>query len=93
MQKEIKLADYHQADRKLRAEQDKKGFKINLTAYIIVNSILATINLLVVPEFIWFVFPLVGWGIGVTMHYIFGVRLAERFLKAEEAKAESLAKN
>ncbi len=88
----IKLATYKQAYRKLRANQDKKGFIINLCAYIIVNSLLITINLSLVPEFTWFIFPLIGWGIGVTMHYIFGVRYIELTLKREEKQIEQLAK-
>lgn len=92
--KSTKLADYQRAYRKLRVDQDKKGFIIiNLSAYIIVNSLLITINLSFVPEFTWFIFPLIGWGIGLTMHYMFGVRYNEWQLKKEEAKAEHLAKD
>jgi hypothetical protein len=28
---------------------------------------------MVVPRFLWFYFPLIGWGIGLAMHYLFGV--------------------
>lgn len=88
----ITLADYKKAYRKMSARKTKIGFIINLTAYVIVNSLLTTINMLFVPQFIWFIFPLVGWGIGLAMHYTFGVRLFDRLMTAEEAKAESLAK-
>jgi two-component system LytT family sensor kinase len=60
--------------------------------YTLVNTLLITVNLLFVPAFYWFVFPLIGWGIGVTMHYTFGVRRFEAQLKAEEAKIEHIAK-
>jgi hypothetical protein len=71
----------------LQASDAKKGFKINLTAYAVVNSVLITINMLTLPLFPWFLFPLFGWGFGVTMHYIFGVRLLGKKAKAErEAK-------
>jgi hypothetical protein len=73
--------------------QAKIGFTIHLTAYLLVNTLLITINLLFVPAFYWFVFPLIGWGIGVTMHYTFGVRRLEAQLKAEEAKIEHIAKS
>ncbi|HLN45350.1 MAG TPA: 2TM domain-containing protein [Candidatus Sulfotelmatobacter sp.] len=53
-----------------QAYEAKKGFKINLTAYVAVNSVLVTINMLTVPQFPWFLFPMCGWGFGVTMHYI-----------------------
>ena len=88
----VSLADYQNANRKMKMGQAKIGFKIHLTAYILVNTLLITVNLLFVPAFYWFVFPLIGWGIGVTMHYIFGIRRFEAQLKAEEAKIEHIAK-
>lgn len=60
----------------------KKGFKINLSAYVVVNSMLVTINMLTLPQFPWAIFPICGWGFGLTMHYIFGVRLLGK--KAQE---------
>jgi two-component system LytT family sensor kinase len=88
---QVTLAQYKKACRQFKANQEKKGFKINLAAYILVNSLLTTINLLVVPAFPWFIFPLTGWGIGVTMHYTFGVHRMAKNLKTEEDKIEQLA--
>jgi two-component system LytT family sensor kinase len=68
-----------------QALEAKKGFKINLTAYAAVNSMLVTINMLTVPQFPWFLFPMCGWGFGLTMHYIFGVR---RLGKQAEAQRQ-----
>lgn len=67
-----------------QAYEAKKGFKINITAYAVVNSMLVTINMLTVPQFPWFLFPLCGWGFGVTMHYIFGVFLLDKKVKAQK---------
>jgi two-component system LytT family sensor kinase len=83
----LTLSKYQQAYREIQTSQAKTGFLINLTACAIVNSILFTINMLLVPNFTWFFFPIVSWGIGLIMHYIFGVRLLHRQLKAEESKA------
>lgn len=44
-----------------------KGFYGNLTAYIIVISLLALINYNT-TSFPWVIFPAVGWGLGVTAH-------------------------
>jgi len=87
----ISLEKYQQTELKIKAKQAKKGFKINLTAYVAVNSLLITINMLTLPSFLWFVFPLSGWGIGLTMHYIFGVHLFSKIVKAEQAKIEQAA--
>lgn len=89
----ITLADYKKAYRKMSAKKGKIGFMVNLTAYAVVNSLLTTVNLLFVPQFIWCIFPLIGWGIGLTLHYTFAIRLFDRIMKAKEAKAEYLAKN
>jgi hypothetical protein len=89
----VTLTDYQKANRKMRKGQAKIGFMAHLAAYIGVNTLLITVNLLFVPTFYWFVFPLIGWGIGVTMHYIFGVRRLEEQLMAEESKIEHIAKS
>jgi hypothetical protein len=33
-----------------------------------VNAFLATINLLLTPEYLWIIWPLMGWGIGLIIH-------------------------
>ncbi len=51
----------------------KKGFRIHAAVYVGVSGLLATINMLTLPQFPWFLFPLCGMGVGVAMHYL-GVR-------------------
>ena len=68
----------------LDAQDAKKGFKVNLAAYAVINSMLVTINMLTVPSFPWFLFPLCGWGFGLSMHYIFGVRRLGKEAKAQK---------
>jgi hypothetical protein len=34
----------------------------------------------------------VGWGVGLTMHYLFGVRWAEREVRARQARVERYAR-
>lgn len=45
-----------------------KGFYGNLVSYIIVNIGLLILNLLTSPEYLWFFWPLLGWGLGVLFH-------------------------
>ena len=49
-------------------------------------------NLLVVPDYIWFYFPLIFWGFGLLMHYIFGVREAAKHLADRQARIEQRAR-
>jgi len=53
----------------------RRAFLVHLTVYLLVNALLIGVNLVYTPGFLWFPFPLLGWGIGVLLHYIFGVYL------------------
>ena len=53
------------ARRRLRAE---KGFYVHLVIYVIVISGLFVINALTGHGRWWFVWPAIGWGIGLTIH-------------------------
>ncbi|MEO0570617.1 MAG: 2TM domain-containing protein [Bacteroidota bacterium] len=44
-----------------------KGFYGNLTAYVIVITLLALLNFYT-TSFPWVIFPAVGWGLGVIAH-------------------------
>lgn len=52
---------------KKRAEA-KFGFYVHLTIYVAVNIVLIIVNLSTSPEYPWFIWPLIGWGIGVFFH-------------------------
>ena len=53
------------ARRRLRAE---RGFYVHLVIYVIVISGLFVINALTGHGRWWFVWPAIGWGIGLTIH-------------------------
>lgn len=50
----------------------KKGFLIHLGSYVIVMAFLFLLNMITTPGYFWFLFPLLGWGVGLAFHY-FGV--------------------
>ena len=45
-----------------------KAFYVHLTQYLIVIPILAVINLMGYPQYLWFVWPALGWGLGLLAH-------------------------
>lgn len=55
--------------------EELKGFYIHAAMYLLVNAALVVINLVTSPEYLWFVWPLLGWGVGVGAHAIgvFGI--------------------
>ena len=89
---EITLEDYKCAYREVKKEIERSGFIVHLSVYIIVNIMLAIVNLIYSPHKIWFIYPLFGWGIGIVMHYLFGVRWIDKFLENMEARAEYRAR-
>ena len=50
-----------------RAEA-KIGFYIHAAIFIAVNLLLVAINLATDPKTIWFIWPLIGWGLGLLGH-------------------------
>ena len=60
------------ARKRLHAE---KSFYSHLTTYLIVISLLFLINALTNRSYWWFVWPALGWGIGIVFHAVatFGV--------------------
>ena len=55
------------ADNKV-TERERRAFWTHLSLYLIINAVLAALNLYSQPEKIWFIWPLIGWGIGVGAH-------------------------
>ncbi|PIV27969.1 MAG: hypothetical protein COS36_03825 [Candidatus Altarchaeum sp. CG03_land_8_20_14_0_80_32_618] len=92
MVEEIALEEYKKAYREIVPEEEKRGFSVHLVVYVLVNIMLIAINLIYSPKAIWFFYPLIGWGIGISMHYLFGVRWIEKGIKEREAKAEYRAR-
>ncbi|MDR6967607.1 hypothetical protein J2X31_001619 [Flavobacterium arsenatis] len=48
--------------------EDIKGFYGHLSSFIVVNIGLITLNLSTSPKHLWFLYPFVGWGIGLIAH-------------------------
>jgi hypothetical protein len=93
----VTIETYKRAERDLMYSEARRGFKVHAAVYALVMSALTVLNVLLVlytdAGFFWFPFPLVGWGIGLTMHYAFGVRGAERAIGARQAEIERRAEN
>jgi len=80
---------YRQARRRVDA---KLGFYSHLGVYIVVILLLIVVNLTTSPHYYWFIWPLLGWGIGVAAHGVgtfvmFGQSdLRERMIQRELSK-------
>jgi hypothetical protein len=48
----------------------RRNFWSHVTTYIVINAFLFCINLATSPGEWWFIFPLLGWGIGMVFHAV-----------------------
>lgn len=91
----VTLEEYKRAERQVTLQGWKRGFVVHAAIYTVVISALVVLNVLLAvytdAGFFWFPFPLVGWGIGLAMHYLHGVRWAERELTARQTGIERRA--
>jgi hypothetical protein len=87
----ITLDEYQRAERELRTEQERIGFFVHAVVYVLVNALLITINLVYVPEVVWFFYPLIGWGIGLVMHFLFSIVLVQNQTENWQARVEHRA--
>ena len=55
--------------------EEIKAFYSHLVVYLVVNIGLFLINYITSPGTYWFYWPLIGWGIGLAVHWtqVFGV--------------------
>ena len=68
----------------------KLGFYIHMLAFILVNVLLVAVNLSTTPQYLWFLWPLLGWGIGLFSHWFavyVGPKLMRRLVDRELEKA------
>ena len=63
--KDIDAVVYNNVKKRVR---DIKRFYVNLTSYITVIVVLMIINLATSPYYLWFLWPALGWGVGIALH-------------------------
>jgi hypothetical protein len=87
--------EYRQAEFGYTLSESRRGFKIHAAVYATVMTGLIVLNALLIAytdsDFPWVVFPFVGWGIGLTFHYIYGFRRAADEARSRQLKVEKYA--
>jgi hypothetical protein len=63
---------YYEARKRV---QELKGFYIHVIIYVLVNLLFFLVNILRSSDELWFIWSLIGWGVGLAAHAIgvFGV--------------------
>jgi hypothetical protein len=84
--------EYMAAEFDYTLAESRHGFKIHAAVYAIVMTGLILLNALLIAftdaNYPWVVFPFLGWGIGLTFHYIYGYRRAGGQIRARQARIE-----
>ena len=87
--------EYRQAEFGYTLAESRRGFKIHALVYVLVMAGLIALNAVLIAttdaNFPWVVFPLIGWGIGLTFHYIYGYRKAGEEAHARQLRVEEYA--
>ena len=75
--------DHEQARKRIK---ELKAFYAHLASYIVVHIFLVALNLFVSPGFMWVLFSIGGWGIGLAMHAfdVFGTSAGWEARKMQE---------
>jgi hypothetical protein len=91
----LSAEEYRQAEFGYTLAESRRGFKIHAVVYAVVMTGLIVLNSLLIAytdaNFPWVVFPFVGWGIGLTFHYVYGFRLASDAAHDRQSRVERFA--
>lgn len=60
--------DFERYQRAKKQVEEIKGFYGHLASFVFVMAILIYINLRYSPQYLWFLWPILGWGIGLIFH-------------------------
>ena len=94
---EAREGDLDAAKEKWKQRQ-RREFYSHLTSYCIINGFLFMVNLITGPRYLWVVWPMMGWGIGLAFHYVNTFFVAEekiergarRLLRKRQRRLERL---
>jgi hypothetical protein len=84
------LEEYKRMFRDLHVEAEETLWGIHVLIYVIVNSLWVMLNMLFVPsKYRWIVlYPLIGWGALVFVHWWFYVKNASKLCMQKEERIE-----
>lgn len=91
----LSLDEYKQAEFEVGVVEEKRGFFVHAVVYGVVMTGLIVLNVLLIAytdaNFPWVIFPLIGWGIGLTFHYLGAFRFEGKRIRAHQEVVERYA--
>jgi hypothetical protein len=86
----LTVAQYEAAELDMRQRPTRAGFVVHALIYVLAQAAFVTINL-INDEFIWFPYVMIGWGFGLLVHYLTGVRWVVIDLRQHQEAVEKRA--
>ncbi|MGI8648816.1 MAG: 2TM domain-containing protein [Rubrobacter sp.] len=91
MNENITLDEYRRAAREVGVEVVAESFRVHVII-VVVNVVLAILNFLLLPEFIFFYYATIGWGVGLLVQYFMGYRRRQEIVEKRLDRVEKLAR-
>jgi hypothetical protein len=88
---EITLEDYKRIDRQLERTRSRRGFTLHAIVYAVVLTGLIILSVTLGDVFPWAGLPMAWWGVGLTLHYLYGVRWVDKTISSRQAQIEQRA--
>jgi hypothetical protein len=85
------LEDDTPVDRHLEGTRARRGFTIHAIVYGVVLTGLILLSVTVGDVFPWAALPMAWWGVGLTLHYLYGVRRVDKTMSGRQAPIEQRA--
>ena len=86
---------YKEAEFGYTLAEARRGFVAHAIVYAAVMTAMIVLNSLLVAltdaDFPWVIFPFIGWGIGLTFHYVFGFRRVGTVIRDRQRQVEAYA--
>lgn len=87
----LTLSAYQETEVAVARDMASRGFVVHLGVTVVVSLGLIALNVFVASEFPWAIFPVVGMGIGVFVHWYFGVKHIDTSVREHQSKIERRA--
>ena len=68
MSRHLSEEDLYREARKI--VEAKKGFYVHFVIYLIVSAVIYIVYRLTWTGYPWFIWPILGWGVGVLFHFL-----------------------
>jgi hypothetical protein len=88
---EVTLEDDQRMDRQLEPTRARRGFAIHAIVYGVVLAGLIILSVTLGDVFPWAGLPMAWWGVGLTLHYLYGVRWVDKPMSGRQAQIDQPA--